>query len=280
MPPLLKRVLTALLLLGVFVAAVVWAPSWLWAALMAVVVGLAAQEWAHMSDFTPLAARVYAILLALCPLLFPVVLGEGGQQAFLVGLLLLSMAFWLVIAPLWLLGKWRAQHAFIRAATGVVLLLPTWGALQYLHARGPLVLLGILAIVWIADTAAYFSGRQFGRHKLAPAISPGKTWEGVAGAWCALALYAGGVSYWSGLDGLSLYHIAYSGTTDNGKWEKVTGSLGAGQVMRVHSGSGPESALNAADLQGADVHLFTNRDNYDVPMSLADETALYFPYFT
>lgn len=67
------------------------------------------------------------------------------------------------------------------------------------------------------------------------------------------------------LTGLSLYHVAYSGATDNGTWEKVmgfTGSLGAGKVIRVHSGSGPESALNPADLQGADVHLFTKRDSY------------------
>lgn len=67
------------------------------------------------------------------------------------------------------------------------------------------------------------------------------------------------------LNGLSLYHVAYSGATDNGTWERVqsfTGSLGAGKVMRVHSGSGPVSALNAADLAGADAHVFTNRDSY------------------
>ncbi len=67
------------------------------------------------------------------------------------------------------------------------------------------------------------------------------------------------------LNGLSLYHVAYSGATDNGTWERVTGftgQLGAGEVMRVHSGSGPVSDLNQADLQGADVHVFTNRNNY------------------
>ena len=67
------------------------------------------------------------------------------------------------------------------------------------------------------------------------------------------------------LNGLSLFHVAYSGATDNGKWERVTGftgQLNAGKVMRVHSGSGPVSALNQAHLQGADVHVFTNRDNY------------------
>lgn len=67
------------------------------------------------------------------------------------------------------------------------------------------------------------------------------------------------------LNGLALFHVAYSGATDNGTWERVTGftgQLGAGQVMRVHSGSGPVDALNRADVQGADVHVFTNRDNY------------------
>lgn len=67
------------------------------------------------------------------------------------------------------------------------------------------------------------------------------------------------------LDGLSLYHVAYSGKTDNGTWDKVasfTGQLGAGQIMRVHSGNGPVSILNTGDVQGADVHVFTRRNNY------------------
>jgi hypothetical protein len=67
------------------------------------------------------------------------------------------------------------------------------------------------------------------------------------------------------LDGLSLFHVAYSGATDKGTWKRVTGftgQLGGGKVMRLHSGSGPVSILNLADLQGADAHVFTNRDSY------------------
>jgi phosphatidate cytidylyltransferase len=81
-----------------------------------------------------------------------------------------------------------------RAAVGMIVLLPTWAALLYLRERGPWILLAVLAVVWIADTAAFFSGRRFGWYKLAPAISPGKTWEGVAGAMAALLLYASAVS--------------------------------------------------------------------------------------
>jgi len=80
-----------------------------------------------------------------------------------------------------------------RAATGVagaVVLLGAWVALVELQARSPWLVLAAMAAVWIADTAAYFSGRRFGRRKLAPRVSPGKTWEGVYGALAAVVLYA------------------------------------------------------------------------------------------
>lgn len=114
MTPLFRRVLTALVMLGVFVSAVLWAPGWLWAALMALVAGLAAYEWARLSDFPPLSARVYAALLALTALVLPYVLAETWP-AFQAGLIVLAMGFWLVVAPMWLLSQWRAQQLFVRA---------------------------------------------------------------------------------------------------------------------------------------------------------------------
>ena len=179
MKPITIRVLTAALLLAVFVPAVLWAPAWLWAALMAGLIGVAAHEWARLSHFPPLTARAYAGLLALVALALPLLAADW--PSYQTALILLAIGFWLIVAPLWLLGRWQVAQPFLRAAVGVVVLLPTFAALLYLHARGPGVLLGVMAIVWIADTAAFFAGRQFGRHKLAPAISPGKTWEGFAG---------------------------------------------------------------------------------------------------
>lgn len=200
MTPLFRRVLTAALLLAVFVPAVLWAPAWLWAILMAGLIGMAAYEWARLSRFPPLSARAYAVLLTLCALALPRLLAAdwpGYQTA----LILLAVVFWLLVAPLWLLGRWHAAHPFVRAVAGVAVLLPTWAALLYLHARGPGVLLGVMAIVWIADTAAYFAGRHFGRHKLAPVISPGKTWEGVAGAVVGVLIYGAIVLGYSPLAG-------------------------------------------------------------------------------
>ncbi len=80
----------------------------------------------------------------------------------------------------------------------LVLLLPTCLALYQLRAIDPLLLLGFMATVWISDSAAYFTGRAWGKHKLAPAISPGKTWEGVAGALVAVFIYALTWSYRGG----------------------------------------------------------------------------------
>jgi phosphatidate cytidylyltransferase len=74
--------------------------------------------------------------------------------------------------------------------TGWIVLIGVWVALVELQARSPWLVLAAMAFVWIADTAAYFSGRAFGRRKLAPEVSPGKTWEGVYGALVAVAVYA------------------------------------------------------------------------------------------
>ena len=125
MTPLLSRIGTAVLLLAVFVPAAWWAPAWLWGILMAGVVGMAAYEWARLSHFPPLSARVYAILLTLCALVLPYGLA-GGWPAFQIALIVLAIVFWLLVAPLWLLGRWEASRVFVRAAIGVVILLPTW----------------------------------------------------------------------------------------------------------------------------------------------------------
>jgi phosphatidate cytidylyltransferase len=67
------------------------------------------------------------------------------------------------------------------AVAGLVVLVPAWLALSQLHAHNPLFMLFLLLLVVAADVGAYFAGRRFGRHKLAPRVSPGKTWEGVGG---------------------------------------------------------------------------------------------------
>src|SRR5262249_46901737 len=97
--------------------------------------------------------------------------------------------FWIFLAPLWI---WRSPRSASWAllAVGILVLLPACAALVDLRGVHPALLLAVLGTVWISDSAAYLVGRRFGKRKLAPSISPGKTWEGVGGALLAVGLYA------------------------------------------------------------------------------------------
>jgi phosphatidate cytidylyltransferase len=105
-------------------------------------------------------------------------------------LLMIAVVFWLTIVPFWLWRQWKLSgNDFFGYLMGVLVILPTWAAMMFLYSVSPWVLLATMAIVWVADIGAYFTGRAFGRHKLAPTISPGKTWEGVAGALLGVGVY-------------------------------------------------------------------------------------------
>ncbi|HQT00142.1 MAG: phosphatidate cytidylyltransferase [Hydrogenophilales bacterium 16-64-46] len=242
MNPTMRRVLTAVVLLAIFLPAILWAPAWLWQALIAVVVVLAAFEWALLSAFPLFSARLYAAVLGMLAWGLPGMLAERWPD-FQIGLFMLAAAFWLIVAPLWMLGRWPGDRPVLRAAVGCALLLPTAAALVYLHEQGPGVLLGTLAIVWIADTAAYFAGRAFGRHKLAPAISPGKTWEGVAGALLALALYAAVLNGVAGLPLVSLFlvmagllYLSVLGDLFESWIKRLAGMKDSGTILPGHGG--------------------------------------------
>jgi phosphatidate cytidylyltransferase len=185
------RILTAIVLIAVTLAALFWLPPRAWGAVTLVVVAVAAHEWANLCGYArwPRVAFVVAAIAIGADLLFAFAPDTGWPMV--VTLLACGVAtlFWLAVAPMWLASAWRVESKLALALTGWLVLLAWWVALVDLQARSPALLLAAMAIVWIADTAAYFSGRAFGRRKLAPTISPGKTWEGVYGALAATALY-------------------------------------------------------------------------------------------
>ena len=150
----------------------------------AVTVG-AAWEWARLSGYSRMNCVLYAILVAgLLAFLY------GGENEWILKLFWLAvLVFWLAIAPLWLIRHGVIRHPLILALTGLIVLLPTWLALVMLRDISASVVLFLMGLVWVADSAAYFSGQRWGKHKLAPRVSPGKTWEGVAGAVFAAVLY-------------------------------------------------------------------------------------------
>jgi phosphatidate cytidylyltransferase len=186
------RIVTAVVLIAVTLAALFWLPSRGWGAVTLIVVGVAAYEWANLCSYTRFARMAFvagAVALG-ADLLFGFATDAGWPDALSLVACGIATLFWLAVAPLWLASAWRVESKLALAATGWLVLLAWWVALVQLQARSPALLLAAMAIVWIADTAAYFSGRAFGKRKLAPTISPGKTWEGVYGALAATAAYA------------------------------------------------------------------------------------------
>ena len=179
------RVLTAIALLAAFLACLFYLPAWYWNGVVLLAVFVGAKEWATFARYASPLKWIYAVLTV--ALTLGVIL--AGNDVAMLSFLLAAMC-WVLLVPLWLGFAWGTTNPFLMAVTGWLVLLPTMLALVQLHAT-PWLLLALMAVVWLSDIAAYFTGRRFGQHKLAPAISPGKTWEGVLGALVAVALYAG-----------------------------------------------------------------------------------------
>ena len=191
------RVVTALLLVAGLALILFALPPLAAVLAFAAIAALAAWEWGGLMRQDRPARVMYAfVLLLFCwqltvaaPELVPVFLG-------------VSAAFWILVVPLWFRFKWAlAGNDFFGYLIGALVILPMWAAMVALHAVSIWLLLAAMALVWVADISAYFAGRAFGRHKLAPAISPGKTWEGVAGAVAGVLIYGGIVLWFSPLGG-------------------------------------------------------------------------------
>jgi phosphatidate cytidylyltransferase len=189
-------ILGALLLLGLFLLPPLEAVLAFGAVFTA-----GAWEWAGFGSLSGAAARlVYALIIALTLLAS---WRWTENRAHLIVFLAAACAWW-VMALLWL---WLAPTLHRRALTllcGVAVLAPAFVALARLQvsvdgfARGPFIVLWLVLMVCAADIGAYFSGRKFGRRKLAPRVSPGKTWEGaVGGLLAAVAVALGGARYFA-----------------------------------------------------------------------------------
>ena len=183
-----QRVITALVLLAVLIPALLAGAAWPFAALSLVAVAAAGWEWGRLNQLAGAGAVACALAVAvLC----------GAW--WLAGLPQLNQA-WLIVAGLWIaLGAlalrggpaaWPQLPRPVRVLTGLLVLVAAWLALNQAKSIGINFLLSVFALVWAADIAAYFGGRAFGRRKLAPSISPGKSWEGVYSGAAGVALLA------------------------------------------------------------------------------------------
>lgn len=183
--------MTAVVILVILVAMVFFASATVWSLFVLAVALAACWEWSRMAGLSRGGQTVFLVLSGIIGGALWLLHAQGSEALFMSAAstaFLFAAVFWIVAAPLWLKRKARPS-ALACAIAGWLVVWPTWFAFIVLRDASPWLLLAIAALVWVADIAAYFAGRRFGRHKLAPEVSPGKTWEGVMGALAGVAVY-------------------------------------------------------------------------------------------
>lgn len=163
-----------------------------WAMLMLALSLLGLYEWASMVHLNEYERNAYLAVSLVLGVLAIIWMRNFGFHMFFykaLAVFAISTVFWVLIVPFWFAKAWVIRHKFLMAILGLFLMASLWMALVCAKGADPILVLILLPTIWIADSAAYFAGKNFGKHKLAPTISPGKTWEGVAGALIAVTLF-------------------------------------------------------------------------------------------
>ena len=200
-----ERFVTAVILAAFFLAALFFLPLPLFSVFIAMAALIAAWEWSNMAGFGKVWQR-FCYVLGMAACLWLCTRYIAAADAFMglpevlrtdrVKTLLLIGCGWWALSLLWVQTYpqsailWGSR--WLRGLMGLAVLLPTWAALTYLRSlpSGAWLILLVLAVVALADIGGYFVGRQFGKRKLAPAVSPGKTWAGFWGGFICNAVLA------------------------------------------------------------------------------------------
>jgi phosphatidate cytidylyltransferase len=193
------RILTAAVLVALLLVVILWLPPIATVVALTAVVLAGAWEWSGFLRAVSAGVRLLyvATVGALLPLCWMTTATLAGTAA------VLSVAvLWWIAALLWVVLAPRRAARWSAALAGMLALVPAWVALLRLRLdvpRGGEWMLFILILVWVADIAAFFVGRRFGRMRLAPEVSPGKTWEGALGGAAVSTLVAVAGSRWFGI---------------------------------------------------------------------------------
>jgi len=180
-----KRVITAVVLLALLLPAIFVLPPLAWGLVTLGFTVAAGWEWTRLLPGAPRAWVAGATLGLLGAAVLAFRAAFDWPPLFVPAACVVLALFWGLFAPRRLSRREARTGGWPLAAS---LLFGCWLALYELRTLGPVPLLSSMAVIWVADIAAYFVGRAFGRHKLAPMISPGKSWEGAIGGFVAVAL--------------------------------------------------------------------------------------------
>jgi len=242
----LRLASAAVLIVATLWALFAWPPS-AFAAYLGFFILAGAWEWTRLAGVSAFPARaVYVLLIGAAGI--ALMQGPSSIQP----LLALAVAFWLWVF-IELVGYREITSGFLatipgRLLAGFLVLLPAWMVpLMLRESQGPWMTLYSFALVWAADSGAYFAGHRFGRHKLAPAVSPGKTWEGVAGGLLTvliLALASGIYGWaWRGTDllvwsilSLVVAFVSVLGDLFESRLKRIVGIKDSGTLIPGHGG--------------------------------------------
>ncbi|MEE8119873.1 MAG: phosphatidate cytidylyltransferase [Gammaproteobacteria bacterium] len=237
-----QRVITALILLPVVLALVFAAPTWLLAGVFGLIMLIAADELVQLAGWHNPVVRSVFLLVTLAALTGGWVLGhrESGLE-----LLLYAALAWLAVIFIVLVMKPRLPRWLVISG-GLLMLVTCWTSVAVLHetsSAGRAWLMLLLLLVWAVDVGGYFTGKHFGKHRLAPAISPGKTWEGVLGGLVVAMLVAVSWSWGLSLDVLPILAIgggvtviAIAGDLFESLLKRQAGIKDSGSILPGHGG--------------------------------------------
>lgn len=247
-----QRVLTALILAPLTVWAIFSLPETGFIILLLVVFSMAAWEWSRLAGLVQPGTRLFYVVL-----LF-VLMGTAGfyfhSHTHAINFL------YLAVTALWLLTLFglsyyrkhevtRSGFSVFKLVVGIGIVLGPFVALLVLRHRdpfGPQWVMYLLLLIWAADSGAYFAGRAFGKHKLLYNVSPGKSWEGVAGGLAVCLILALGAGWWFGLNSatylwfvlISLIVVLFSVAGDlvESLFKRQAGVKDSGHILPGHGG--------------------------------------------
>lgn len=238
-----QRVLTALVLVPLLLVVVLWLPDAFTLAVIALMILIGAWEWSAFlrTSRTPLRALYVLLVAAMMALLW-----QASDDPVRLRWILAGTFIWWAVAFTWVCLLPACVNRSTAAAAGLFALAPSWTALGRLHLTEPSgneLVLFLLALVWSADIGAYFAGRRLGRVKLAPRVSPGKTWEGVLGGLGASAAVAvSGAWYFAGVSWpffllcLGVVLASVVGDLTESMFKRFAGMKDSGSVFPGHGG--------------------------------------------
>ena len=253
-----QRIITAAILLPVVMASILWLPNSYFALFFAVIASIGSWEWAKFmrigSVALPMALRIlYVALVSLFILVcwnYVIDVPKYNQTVLAITVAWWALAFVLVI--IFPGAAWFRKNIVMSGLVGLIVLVPTWLAIVSLrnnHIAGIELLLYLLVIIVIADTGAYFGGKKWGKNKLAPKVSPGKSWEGVVSGMVCVSLVA--MVYTLALDvqqfswtevwffvGVSLVTAVFSvvGDLTESLYKREAGLKDSGSILPGHGG--------------------------------------------